>query len=72
MHLPEFPTQPTQPRKPLRIGRTLFQMLTGVRGILLWVISACLLGVGAIAAWRFLYFVWKASGRAKDYIDHNL
>lgn len=72
MQLQHFQPQPGQPRKPFRFGRELFLMLSGVRGVLLWIISACFLAAIAIAAWRFLYFAWKASDRVKDYIDQNI
>lgn len=72
IQLPHFQPQPGPARKPINVGHALFLLLSGVRAILLWIISACLLATAAIVAWRFLYFAAKASGRAKDYIDHNL
>jgi sterol desaturase/sphingolipid hydroxylase (fatty acid hydroxylase superfamily) len=69
---PPFLPQPDPPRKRFRLGRALLLFLSGVRGFLIWTIGVCLLGAAAIVAWRFLYLAWKASGRARDYIDHNI
>ncbi len=72
MQLPHLLPQPEHPPKRVQVVRGIFVILAGVRGILLWIIGACLLGAAAIASWRFLYFAWKASGSAKTYIDQNL
>jgi len=69
--LPHFGLQREQ-RKPLRLGRAVFLVLAGVRGILLWIISACLLAACAILSWRLLYLAWKASSWFKHWIDRAL
>jgi len=70
-HLPNFRPQIEQ-RKPFRLGRALFLVLAGVRGVLLWIISACLLAACAIVSWRLLYLAWKSSAWAREWIDRTL